>query len=75
MMNLYNYLAVMITERMTGLDHTCLKIWDFYTYVYTLSTVEKAMNITIILLQFYVKTTKMRVICFANWSMNFERTG
>lgn len=48
MMNLYNYLAVMITERMTGLDHTCLKIWDFYTYVYTLSTVEKAMNITII---------------------------
>ena len=45
MMNLYNYLAVMITERMTGLDHTCLKIWDFYTYVYTLSTVEKAMNI------------------------------
>lgn len=48
MMNLYNYLAVMITERMTGLDHACLKIWDFYTYVYTLSTVEKAMNITII---------------------------
>lgn len=48
MMNLYNYLAVMITERMTGLDHTCLKILDFYTYVYTLSTVEKAMNITIV---------------------------
>lgn len=48
MMNLYNYLAVMITERMTGLDHMHLKLWDFYTYVYTLSTVEKAMNITII---------------------------
>lgn len=50
MMNLYNYLAVMITERMTGLDHTCLKIWDFYTYVYTLAKVEDVMNFIIMCL-------------------------
>lgn len=48
MMCLYNYLAVMITERLTGLDHSCLKIWDFYTYVYTLSRVEQAMNIVLV---------------------------
>lgn len=48
MMYLYNYLAVIITERLTGLDHSCLKIWDFYTYVYTLSRVEQAMNIVLV---------------------------
>ena len=48
MMNLYNYLAVMITERMTGLDHTCLKIWDVYAYMHALSTIKSCMNTVII---------------------------
>ena len=35
MRHLFNMITVWITNRVTGLDNTCLKLWDFETWVIT----------------------------------------
>lgn len=47
MSHLFNYLATIITEGITGLDHKHLKFWEFYTYMNTLTKVECAMRFTL----------------------------
>ena len=40
-----DFIVTYITKMITGLDNTCLKIWEFETWVYTYHDVELATKL------------------------------